>query len=50
MQRVSVKFICFIIVYSAMPLILSGQNPWQGGFAHLILDNLIAEGKAKPML
>ncbi len=26
------------------------ENRRQGGFAHLILDNLIAEGKAKPMI
>lgn len=26
------------------------ENQQQGGYAHLILDNLIAEGKAKPMI
>ena len=28
----------------------TAMNPKSGGFAHLILDNLIAEGKARPMI
>ena len=28
----------------------SSEDPKQGGSAHLILDNLIAAGKAKPMI